>query len=289
MGHKDVAAVSWMKSRRLSGTLDVSDDWSGKVDENELANLLAITTLRYETEAIPIFQEMYDNNSRILINVEKIAHVEINSEGNPGKFNMVNGEVRINDYNPPEMSEAAQQITQLINKKTTEQFQSPVPGELNDTPDSSVYLTLSNKHRLRFRIKEQDLHQLILSVGMKFEINYENASIVAVPSKRTQWNANCAILSANPNLIQCALTIVHLKLYVFKCTSDIDFIKRMSENGRELTVTALQTASVRVNANGHLRIEDYHLQAFDLPTQNDKKFSSRLIKWLNEVIKEKNA
>lgn len=34
----------------LSGGLEISSDWCGKVNENELANLLAITALRFETE-----------------------------------------------------------------------------------------------------------------------------------------------------------------------------------------------------------------------------------------------
>lgn len=68
-----------------------------------------------------------------------------------------------------------------------------------------------------------------------------------------------------------------------------DFIREMSDNGRELTVTALQTASVRVNANGQLRIEEHHLRAFNSPSYGDKELISRFMKWLNKVVVEKSA
>lgn len=34
----------------LNGSLEISSDWSDKINENELANLLAIAVLRFETE-----------------------------------------------------------------------------------------------------------------------------------------------------------------------------------------------------------------------------------------------
>lgn len=80
---------------------------------------------------------MYDNNSRIIINAKKVAQIEINSKGYPGTFNMVNGDVGIDDHNPPEMSRAAKKITQWINVKTPERFQHPLLRELENTPGTT--------------------------------------------------------------------------------------------------------------------------------------------------------
>ncbi|VDL64668.1 unnamed protein product [Hymenolepis diminuta] len=202
---------------------------------------------------------------------------------------VVNGDVRVNDFNPPEMARSAEKIAHWINEKRPEQSQHLVPMKLKDNPGYPLALRLKHRGRLQVQIKEQDLHQLILSVGMAFEINHANASIVAVSSKRTHWNATCAPLLKHPNSIQCALSIANLKLYVFRYTGATDFIREMSDNGRKLTVTALQTASVRVNANGQLRMKDHHLRAFNSPSYNDEELISRFMKWLNKVIEEKSA
>lgn len=95
---------------------------------------------------------MYDNNSRIIINANKVAHIEINSKGHPGKLKVVNGDVKVNHYNPTEMARAAEKIAHWISEKKPEQFQRPVPMELKDTPGTTIcFSTTLTTHSIVFR------------------------------------------------------------------------------------------------------------------------------------------
>ena len=64
----------------------------------------------------------------------------------------------------------------------------------------------------------------------------------------------------------------------------------MAKKGEELTVTALRVVTIKVKANGHLRIRNDSLQAFQLQSDfNGHKYISPFMNWLDKSTKGKNV